>query len=313
MSFYENDIKLEKISETNGESVKVTKPRVSVIIPTYYDWTRLQLCIKALQKQTFSQDDFEVIIVNNASEDSPPEDFFFPENVSMITEDKPGSYAARNAALKISQGEIVAFTDSDCIPDPFWLELAVARLDKGAERIAGKIEFFYKSDKLKPVEIYQKYFGFDQEKYAQAGGSATANMVTWARYFETVGYFNDDLMSGGDNEWGMRANDKGISVEYIPEIIVNHPARADVKDMLKKQRRVLGGVVNKSNKNFKNNFLLILFKGYFPPRKALKLFLEKDLTFSDRCLTYLLCYFLKSYSTTYRLALMLGLAKPKRS
>ncbi|CAM4316270.1 glycosyltransferase [Vreelandella rituensis] len=292
--------------------MQTSSPRVSVIVPTYYDWMRLQLCVVALQKQSLPRDAFEVIIVNNAPGDMPPPDFFLPKNYKLISEDKAGSYAARNAALKISRGEIIAFTDSDCIPDPFWLESAVARLDNGAERIAGKIELFFQTDKLKIVEIYEKAFGFDQKKYAQSGGSATANMVTWSKHFETVGYFDDSLMSGGDNEWGWRAEDKGIPIEYTPEVIVNHPARSDIKAMLKKRKRVIGGAV-KQNQDKKNNFLLVLVKGYVPPRKALKLFFEKDLTSSERLLAYFLCYYFKAYSTTYRLALLLGLAKPKRS
>ncbi|MDP3535790.1 MAG: glycosyltransferase [Halomonas sp.] len=309
------DKNIESNISSGNASVKrlVSRPRVSVIVPTYYDWVRLQKCVDALQNQSFSQDKFEVIIVNNAREDIAPVGFTLPKNVRMIKEDKPGSYAARNAALKIAQGDILAFTDSDCIPDSLWLESAVARLDQGAELVAGKVELFFKKNKLTIVEIYEKAFAFDQKKYANAGGSATANMVTWAKHFETVGPFNDALLSGGDVEWGKRANDKGIDIEYASEVIVNHPARSDIKAMLKKKRRVLGGEVDKDKKYFKKRFILILIKGCLPPRKALKLFFQKELSFTEKSLAYLLCYYFKAYSTVYRLALMFGLAKPERS
>lgn len=315
MPFYkfEKEVKCKSAKEHAGGGMKVSSPRASVIVPTYYDWARLKQCVLALQNQTFPQHDFEVIIVNNAPEDSPPTDFSLPDNFYIITESKPGSYAARNAALKLAKGEIIAFTDSDCIPDPFWLEAAVNRFDKGVERIAGRIELFFKSDKLTLVEIYEKAFAFDQEKYAQAGGAATANMITLAKHFKTVGLFNEALMSGGDNEWGWRAKNKGISIDYAPDVIVNHPARADIKSMLKKRKRVLGGEVSKENKHISKNFFLILIKGYFPPRRQLKLFLKKGLPFSKKLLAYLLCYYFKIYSTTYKLALLLGLAKPERS
>ncbi|MBT2772713.1 glycosyltransferase [Halomonas sp. ISL-60] len=315
MSFYKLEIEVEckSAQENAGGVMKISSPRASVIVPTYYDWARLRLCVIALQNQTFPKDDFEVIIVNNAPEDIPPIDFYLPNNFTIITEGKPGSYAARNAALKLAKGEIIAFTDSDCIPDPYWLEAAVKRFDKGVERIAGKIELFFKSDNLTLVEIYEKAFAFDQEKYAKAGGAATANMITLAKNFKTVGFFNDTLMSGGDNEWGWRAMDKGISIEYAPEVIVNHPARADIKAMLKKRKRVLGGEVSKENENIKKSFILTLLKGYFPPRRQLNLFFKKGLPFSKKLLAYLLCYYFKIYSTTYKLALLVGIAKPERS
>lgn len=306
-------MKCKSERENAGEVMKISSPRASVIVPTYYDWARLKLCVIALQNQTFPQDDFEVIIVNNAPEDTPPVDFSLPNNFCIITEGKPGSYAARNAALKLAKGEIIAFTDSDCIPDPYWLEVAVNRFDKGVERIAGRIELFFKSDKLTLVEVYEKVFAFDQEGYAQTGGAATANMITLAKHFKTVGLFNDALMSGGDNEWGLRAKAKGISIEYAPDVIVNHPARADMKAMLKKRKRVIGGEVSKRNRDSKNNFFLILVKGYFPPRRQLRIFHKKGLPFSKKFLAYLLCYYFKIYSTTYRLSLLIGITKPERS
>ncbi len=313
MSLLEEELECGKVRTNAGGIMKTTRPRVSVIVPTYYDWARLQLCVVALQKQSFSKDAYEVIIVNNAPNDMPPPDFFLPKNFRFISEDKPGSYAARNAALKIAKGEIIAFTDSDCIPDPSWLEAAVERLDKGAERIAGKVELFFKAEKLTLVEIYEKSYAFDQKRYAQTGGSATANMVTWAKHFETVGLFNDSLMSGGDNEWGWRATDKGIPVEYAAEVIVNHPARADIKAMLKKRKRVLGGSVNLKRKNKNNNPFLLIATGYLPPFRVLKPFMHKGIPLREKCLAALLCYYLKIFSTTYRLALLLRLIKPVRS
>lgn len=313
MSFLEKQLKGRNTFEVAKFDKNVSSPRVTVIVPTYYDWARLEKCVKALQNQTLSIKEFEVIIVNNAPEDAMPVGFFLPENFHIIIENKPGSYAARNAALEVARGEILAFTDSDCIPQPLWLESAMARLDNGAELLAGKVELFFKSSKLTIVEIYEKAFAFDQKKYAKVGGSATANMVTWSKHFKTVGHFNDALMSGGDVEWGRRATDKGIPIEYASEVIVLHPARSDIKTMLKKKRRVLGGEISKNKIFFKKKVFFTIVKGFFPPREALKLFLKKELTWSEKLLAYLLCYYFKAYSTAYRIALIVGLVKPQRS
>ncbi len=101
-------------------------PFVSVIIPTYHDWERLgYVCTNALfKKQTYPKDHFEAIIINNAPEDSSPE-FNLPDNFKIISESKPGSYAARNKGVSVARGEIIAFTDSDCIPCPDWIEQGV--------------------------------------------------------------------------------------------------------------------------------------------------------------------------------------------
>ncbi len=57
----------------------------------------------------------------------------------------------------------------------------------GAQRVAGRVELFYKSDKLTFAEIYEKAFAFDQFKSAQIGGALTANMITWKDNFAKVG------------------------------------------------------------------------------------------------------------------------------
>jgi len=134
-------------------------PFISVIIPTYHDWERLKLCLAALREQTYPQDRFEVLVVNNDPQDPVPE-MELPNNFQVLSESKPGSYAARNKGISVAKGEILAFTDSDCIPYEDWLEKAVERLLDGAQRVAGHVELFFKSEKLTPAEIFEKAFAF---------------------------------------------------------------------------------------------------------------------------------------------------------
>ena len=99
-------------------------PFVTVIIPTYNDWNRLDKCLLALSNQTYLQKNFEVVVINNNSLDAAPENIK-KYNFTMHTENKPGSYASRNKGICIAKGDILAFTDSDCIPNLYWIERAV--------------------------------------------------------------------------------------------------------------------------------------------------------------------------------------------
>src|SRR5690554_2984846 len=94
---------------------------ISVIIPTYKDWERLALCLQALENQSFKPSNFEIIVINNLPGDLPPAAFKLPKNAVLVDEGKPGSYAARNTGIGMAKGEILAFTDSDCIPHKDWL------------------------------------------------------------------------------------------------------------------------------------------------------------------------------------------------
>jgi len=276
-------------------------PLVSVIIPTYHDWSRLQLCLAAVAEQTYPSEQLEVIVVNNDPADSPS-DLEFPGNWFLLSEPKKGSYAARNRGIFAARGEIVAFTDSDCIPYPDWIEQAVNALQAGANRVAGRVELFFQSSKLTAAEVYEKAFAFDQEKNARTGGSITANMITWRKNFEKIGFFNDGLQSGGDNEWGWRAQAKGINIVYAPSVVVRHPARHSLQELLKKEKRVVGGVVNIKSIGPIHGRLLGYFDDFIPPVKPFfKLISRKDLPLSEKIVATFILATLRLYRIFQRM------------
>jgi glycosyltransferase involved in cell wall biosynthesis len=140
-------------------------PHVTIIIPTYRDWERLAKCIRALAHQSYDKNQFEVIIVNNDPKDTPPPYMEIPSNVVITSEGKPGSYAARNAALEIAKGDIIGFTDSDCIPDEDWIQNAIAHFAKNpdCDRIAGNVFVFPKTRKASAAEQYDRLNAFKQK------------------------------------------------------------------------------------------------------------------------------------------------------
>lgn len=286
-----------------------TLPFISVIIPVYHDWDRLRLCIDALDCQTCPRECFEVVIINNDPEDRP-DPLDFPENCVLITEARQGSYAARNTGITAARGEILAFTDADCIPCPEWLEQAVHILQGGANRVAGKVELFFQSDRLTWAETYEKAFAFDQRKNVQTGGAVTANMVTWKKNFETVGPFNSELLSGGDNEWGWRAQKKGIKVVYAPSAVVRHPARRTISELLKKQKRVIDGQMVIEGMKSGHERFVGLFADLLPPVVQFFRLIKqkKDLSVREKIVAGMVLTGLRVHRLYYRIR-MLSAAK----
>ncbi len=271
---------------------------ISIIIPTYKDWNRLSLCTEALSKQTFSKEMFEIIIVNNNSHDTVPSGFILPDNGKLILEKKPGSYAARNAALRIAKGDIIGFTDSDCIPDENWIKYAADYFTNNPKcsRIAGKVSIFCKSATSK-IEIYDKLYAFHQKIFViNSGTSVTANLFTYKHVFDKVGYFDETLMSGGDFLWGMMANKQGYKVEYVEDVVVGHPARDTLKELLIKEKRVGEGQAKFLNdKNLVLSFLNFLKE--LRPRVSDIIIIYtngKKLTIKDKIYIYLLRQYLVS-------------------
>lgn len=280
--------------------------KISVIIPTYNDWPGLYECIESLRKQTLPKSQFEVIVADNNSEPSLHEDL--NDFVTMIHVPKPGSYAARNEALKLCKGEYIALTDSDCVVSPVWLENGLKILESQKVRVAGKITL-YDRDKngFSLAACFEKGFAFNQKQSVKQGVCVTANLMIHRSFIEMVGNFDDSLLSGGDIEWNRRADSKGIPIIYSDNVEVFHPIRATMKEILKKRRRVVGGAYRELNS-------LGYLKLIVPPFKAIPLLIEKNnMSFGEKIISWMVCYYLKLFSFGMSLLMKLKITQPTRS
>lgn len=160
-------------------------PFVSVIIPHRNDSEKLSLCINALNKQTYPSDLYEIIVVDNCSATIHIEklkEINKDYKITLLTEPKLSSYAARNLGLLHAKGEYIAFTDSDCIPETDWIEKSMEFFNNNnnGKFVGGKIELFFK-EKNNPntVELFEKIYSFRQHIFINDHSfAATANLIT---------------------------------------------------------------------------------------------------------------------------------------
>ena len=228
---------------------KKTLPFVSVIIPVYNDLPRLKLALAALYEQTYPSSRLEIIVIDNGSEDKILESDLDGKNVNLLYEETPGSYAARNKGVLNAKGDILAFTDSDCIPAPNWVEAGVGSLLSAPEcgLAAGKIKVFPRqANKPNWIEAYDQLTAFPQQKYVEVDHyGVTANIFTFSHVFKSVGLFNAQLKSGGDSEWGQRVFKHGYPLVFAPDACVQHPARTSLRQLYTRSARKVGGVYDK--------------------------------------------------------------------
>jgi lipopolysaccharide/colanic/teichoic acid biosynthesis glycosyltransferase/glycosyltransferase involved in cell wall biosynthesis len=97
-------------------------PKLSVIVPAHNADGTIAECLGALLVQNgFSLgQDYEIILVDDGSTDQTAqiaEDL----GVHVIRQHNAGPAAARNAGVEHAKGELIFFTDSDCIPNSDWL------------------------------------------------------------------------------------------------------------------------------------------------------------------------------------------------
>jgi len=142
-----------------GHLFIVKKMKFSVIIPAYNEAQYIELAIKALQKQIVPRKDFEIIVVDNNSEDNTAEIAKKAGADKVVKETKQGTNMARQRGAEESKGEIIAFLDADSIPVPHWLEQIETDLNKtGVAAVSGPFDYGFKSIKKIINLIYTNYF-----------------------------------------------------------------------------------------------------------------------------------------------------------
>lgn len=218
-------------------------PLVSVVIPVYNDAERLEICLAQLDLQSYEP--IEAVVVDNGSKDLSAVRTVVEcrRFARLVCEKTPGSYAARNRGIKMSKGEVLAFTDADCVPAADWVEQGVAALRSrdNCGLVAGAIEIVMK-DRRHPVELFESVMALAQQKFVEQDRyGATANVFTWRSVIEQVGGFNALLKSSGDVEWGQRVFAAGYQQIYAAAARVQHPARSSFAQLARQASRHAGG------------------------------------------------------------------------
>lgn len=109
------------------------KPKISVVIPAYNRPELLEKTISAIENQSLKKNDFECIIVygndqrvKEICEKKAKNSKLF--NCFQAESESPSK--KRNIGIQNSHGEIIAFTDDDCIPDKNWLDEIIKKFDE---------------------------------------------------------------------------------------------------------------------------------------------------------------------------------------
>lgn len=262
--------------------------RVSVIIPVFNDVVGLGRCLAALSRQTLPRDAFEVLVVNNGGSADLSPALAQLQGVILLNEPTPGSYAARNHGITHAKASVFAFTDADCTPHPDWLEQAVARLPETRDTILGGRIDVYAQDPAHPTfaEHYDLALAFPQRHYVEVQGySVTANLVVPRRVLDHAGPFDAKLKSGGDKEWCQRAVGKGFTLRYADDVVVAHPARTSVAELVSKRQRQVGGVLDKALRRYPKPlaYARVLSKECTPPiARLVRMRVDSDRPFMSR-------------------------------
>jgi GT2 family glycosyltransferase len=211
-------------------------PAVSVIVPVRNDAARLRALIDRLAAQTIPREQFEVVIGDDGSAPDALAGIATAEGwVRVSSGPRQTSYAARNRAAAVARSDVLAFCDSDCAPEPEWLEEGLAAL-ADADLVAGEVIYAPPARptawSLLTIDMY-----LDQRNNVLLSRGVTANLFVKRHLFDELGGFDESLPSGGDYDLVRRAVDAGARLVYAPAAVVRHPTIDDRRSFLRKVRR----------------------------------------------------------------------------
>lgn len=201
---------------------------VSVIVPVYNSAKTIGKCLGGLLNQT-STAKYEVIVVDDGSNDATGH-IVKSFDVKYIRKGKAGPAAARNEGAKVAKGKILLFTDSDCVPNPDWVEKMTESLEKPG--VAGVKGAYITGQKSIVARFSQLEF---EERYKMLEKAESIDMIDT----HAGGYHKDIFMKMGgfdssfpvanneDTELSYRMSNSGYKMIFNPDAIVSHLRHSD--------------------------------------------------------------------------------------
>jgi GT2 family glycosyltransferase len=211
-------------------------PFVSIIVCSYNGAKTLAECLESLGKIDYPH--YEVILVDDGSTDDTREIAARFPDIRYVYQTNHGLSHARNHGAALAQGEIFAYTDSDCMADPDWLYYLLSTLLHGDYAGVGG------------PNVSPPAQNWVQACVAAAPGGPSHVLLTdtvaehipgcnmaWYRWaFESIGGFDIEYHKAGDDvDFCWRVQQAGHAIAFSPTAIVWHHRRFTLRAFRKQQ------------------------------------------------------------------------------
>ena len=219
----------------------MSEPEISVIIPVRNEADKIERCLEAVFSQSLKP--CEVIVVDGHSDDGTAERAKkFP--VKILYEDYHTRGGACQLGVEHAEGEFIAFTDADCIPDKDWLANLVKEFNGDIIGVGGAIENIGEGFWIRSINLaYGTFLGsansvqgrfFKNKRFVNS--ISGCNSMYRRQDILKVGGFNTGLPGAEDAELNGRLLKKG-KLLYLPNAVILHDHGRGLKEFAKQMLR----------------------------------------------------------------------------
>lgn len=213
-------------------------PKVSVVVPVRNGASQIAQCLQAIFEQTLQP--CEIIAVDGHSTDSTVE-IAGKYPVTIMYEDYKTVGGARQVGVEHAQGDYVAFTDADCIPQMDWLENLVCEFDNGVVGVGGGIRNVGKG-------LWEESIALALDTFLGGANSVQDRVLEGKRIVKSISgcnsiYRKKDIVAVGgfdvrlsineDTELNLWLQQLGTIV-YTPDAIVHHNQERRLEEFVKR-------------------------------------------------------------------------------
>jgi GT2 family glycosyltransferase len=240
-------------------------PFVSIIVPTYNRSHFLPGALGSLiTQETNGEFEYELVVVDNGSTDDTKTVVETiargsPVPVRCLLERREGVACARNAGIRASKGDWLAFFDDDQIAVSDWLSrfIAAVEITRG-ECFGGGVHVDLPESELSRIrapdrETYlrespQRYRGQGIRRYPRNEYPGTGNLFLSRNIISEVGGFDESMVRGGEDfDLAMRILQAGFEMWFVPDAMIRHKVSANrLKPDFMRWDAYLGGVLQAS-------------------------------------------------------------------
>jgi glycosyltransferase involved in cell wall biosynthesis len=233
------EMRTQDIPDTSKNTFRASAVdvEVSVIIPTFNGGSRIGNCLAALLPQT-ERRKAEILVVNDGSTDNTADVVQRYPSVRLVSQENGGPAKARNRAASETSGDIIMFTDDDCVPTPAWLDAMLAPFEdpqivatKGAYRTRQK-SLVARFVQIEYEDRYRLMAAFPFIDFVDTYSAAFRR----DRFMEMGGYDTSfPVACAEDVELSYRMSARDWKMKFVPEAIVYHTHPDTLVRYLKKK------------------------------------------------------------------------------
>jgi glycosyltransferase involved in cell wall biosynthesis len=201
-------------------------PFCSVVVPTYQRPQALARCLESLAELDYPRDRYEVVVVDDGGTSPPDVEAFRARlDLTVVAQPNAGPAAARNRGVESARGDLLAFTDDDCRPEPDWLRrLADGYVARPDEATGGRVVNALTRNPYAATAQLIADVGYRQNNEGPPDRAwfTTNNLAVPVAGFRELGGFDPAFRTAEDREFCTRWVKSGLRMSYDPDAVVRH-------------------------------------------------------------------------------------------